>query len=165
MLLFSPRWLLLYPGAFLFLIGGAFFARLLGGPIVVGGIHFDLNTLDLAGFVVLFGYQMALLACFVRIFAYTRGFLPPNHILSRAFGFFTLEKGLLAGLALILAGLALIGVTLADWAARGFGDLDPLANTRPVIAGRTIVSLGLQTFLFSLVFSYLGLDEKPAKQK
>jgi hypothetical protein len=64
---------------------------------------------------------------------------------------------------MILAGLALIGVTLADWAARGFGDLDPLANTRPVIAGRTVISLGLQTLLFSLVFSYLGLDEKPAK--
>jgi len=163
MLLFSPRWLLLYPGALLFAVGAAFFTRLLFGPITVGKIHFDLNTLDLAGFTVLFGYQMMLLACFVRIFAYTRGFLPPNHILSRAFGFFTLEKGLLGGLALILAGLALIGVTLADWAARGFGDLDPLANTRPVIAGRTIVSLGLQTFLFSLVFSYLGLDEKPAR--
>jgi glycosyltransferase involved in cell wall biosynthesis len=163
MLLFSPRWLLAYPGAFLFLVGSAFFARLLAAPIVVGGIHFDLNTLDLSGFVVLFGYQMVLLACFVRIFAYTRGFLPPNHVLSRAFGFFTLEKGLLAGLAMILAGLALIGVTLADWAARGFGDLDPLANTRPVIAGRTVISLGLQTLLFSLVFSYLGLDEKPAK--
>jgi glycosyltransferase involved in cell wall biosynthesis len=164
MLLFSPRWLLLYPGAFLFLLGSALFGRLLLGPITVGGIHFDLNSLDLAGFVVLFGYQMVLLACFVRIFSYTRGFLPPNHILSRAFGFFTLEKGLLGGLALIVCGLALIGVTLADWAARGFGDLDPLANTRPVIAGRTVVSLGLQTFLFSLVFSYLGLDEKPAKR-
>jgi glycosyltransferase involved in cell wall biosynthesis len=164
MLLFSPRWLLLYPGAFLFLLGSALFGRLLLGPITVGGIHFDLNSLDLAGFVVLFGYQMVLLACFVRIFSYTRGFLPPNHILSRAFGFFTLEKGLLGGLALIVCGLALIGVTLADWAARGFGDLDPLANTRPVIAGRTAVSLGLQTFLFSLVFSYLGLDEKPAKR-
>jgi len=164
MLLFSPRWLLLYPGAFLFLLGSALFGRLLLGPITVGGIHFDLNSLDLAGFVVLFGYQMVLLACFVRIFAYTHGFLPPNHILSRAFGFFTLEKGLLGGLALIVCGLALIGVTLADWAARGFGDLDPLANTRPVIAGRTIISLGLQTFLFSLVFSYLGLDEKPAKK-
>jgi len=164
MLLFSPRWLLLYPGAFLFLLGSALFGRLLLGPITVGGIHFDLNSLDLSGFVVLFGYQMVLLACFVRIFAYTHGFLPPNHILSRAFGFFTLEKGLLGGLALIVCGLALIGVTLADWAARGFGDLDPLANTRPVIAGRTIISLGLQTFLFSLVFSYLGLDEKPAKK-
>ncbi len=163
MLLFSPRWLLLYPGIFLFAFSSVVFARLLTGPITLAGIRFDLNSLDIAGIALLFGYQMILLACFVRIFAYTRGFLPPNHILSRAFGFFTLEKGLLFGLAITLVGIALIGITLADWAARGFGDLDPLANTRPVIAGRTLISIGLQTFIFSLVFSYLGLDEKPAK--
>jgi len=163
MLLFSPRWLLLYPGIFLFALSAGVFARLLAGPITLAGVRFDLNSLDISGITLLFGYQMILLACFVRIFAYTRGFLPPNHILSRAFGFFTLEKGLLSGLAITLAGIALIGITLADWAARGFGDLDPLANTRPVIAGRTLISIGLQTFIFSLVFSYLGLDEKPAK--
>jgi glycosyltransferase involved in cell wall biosynthesis len=164
MLLFSPRWLLLYPGIFLFLLGAVIFVRLMFAPITLGGIQFDLNTLDISGFVVLFGYQMILLACFVRIFAYTRGFLPPNHFLSNAFGFFTLEKGLLAGLAAMLGGIALIGITLADWASSGFGNLDPLASTRPVIAGRTLISIGLQTFLFSLVFSYLGLDEKPAKK-
>jgi glycosyltransferase involved in cell wall biosynthesis len=164
MLLFSPRWLLLYPGVLLFLLGAVFFVRLMFAPITLGGIHFDLNTLDISGFVVLFGYQMILLACFVRIFAYTRGFLPPNHFLSHAFGFFTLEKGLLAGLAAMLGGIALIGITLADWASSGFGNLDPLASTRPVIAGRTLISIGLQTLLFSLVFSYLGLDEKPAKK-
>jgi hypothetical protein len=163
MLLFSPRWLLLYPGIFLFALSAGVFTRLLAGPITLAGVRFDLNSLDISGITLLFGYQMILLACFVRIFAYTRGFLPPNHILSRAFGFFTLEKGLLSGLAITLAGIALIGITLADWAARGFGDLDPLANTRPVIAGRTLISIGLQTFIFSLVFSYLGLDEKPAK--
>ena len=165
MLLFSPRWLLLYPGIFLFALSAGVFARLLAGPITLAGIRFDLNSLDISGITLLFGYQMILLACFVRIFAYTRGFLPPNHILSRAFGFFTLEKGLLSGLAITLAGIALIGITLADWAARGFGDLDPLANTRPVIAGRTLISIGLQTFIFSLVFSYLGIDEKPAKSE
>jgi glycosyltransferase involved in cell wall biosynthesis len=164
MLLFSPRWLLLYPGVLLFLLGAVFFVRLMFAPITLGGIHFDLNTLDISGFVVLFGYQMILLACFVRIFAYTRGFLPPNHFLSHAFGFFTLEKGLLAVLAAMLGGIALIGITLADWASSGFGNLDPLASTRPVIAGRTLISIGLQTLLFSLVFSYLGLDEKPAKK-
>lgn len=163
MLLFSPRWLLLYPGIFLFALSSVVFARLLAGPITLAGIRFDLNSLDVFGITLLFGYQMILLACFVRIFAYTRGFLPPNHILSKAFGFFTLEKGLVCGLAITLAGIALIGITLADWAARGFGDLDPLANTRPVIAGRTLISIGLQTFIFSLVFSYLGIDEKPAK--
>jgi glycosyltransferase involved in cell wall biosynthesis len=165
MLLFSPRWLLLYPGIFLFALSAGVFARLLAGPIKLAGVRFDLNSLDISGITLLFGYQMILLACFVRIFSYTRGFLPPNHILSRAFGFFTLEKGLVGSLAITLAGIALIGITLADWAARGFGDLDPLANTRPVIAGRTLISIGLQTFIFSLVFSYLGLDEKPAKSE
>lgn len=165
MLLFSPRWLLLYPGIFLFALSAGVFARLLAGPITLAGVRFDLNSLDISGITLLFGYQMILLACFIRIFAFTRGFLPPNHFLSKAFRFFTLEKGLLAGLAITLAGIALIGITLADWAARGFGDLDPLANTRPVIAGRTLISIGLQTFIFSLVFSYLGIDEKPAKSE
>lgn len=165
MLLFSPRWLLLYPGLLMLLAGGGFFSRLMIGPIAVKGVNFDLNTLEIASLLVQFGYQMVLLAGFVRIFAYTRGFLPPNHILSRAFSFFTLEKGLLSGLAILLAGLGLISLTLLDWATAGFGNLDPLANTRPVIAGRTLVSLGLQTLIFSLVFSYLGIDEKPSKRK
>ena len=165
MLLFSPRWLLLYPGLLLLLTGGVFFARLMIGPIAVKGVNFDLNTLEMASLLVQFGYQMVLLAGFVRIFAYTRGFLPPNHILSNAFSFFTLEKGLLTGLAILFAGFGLISLTLLDWATAGFGNLDPLANTRPVIAGRTLVSLGLQTLIFSLVFSYLGIDEKPSKRR
>ena len=162
MLLFSPRWLLLYPGLVLLAATSVLFVRLIAGPLRLGGVSFDLNSLDIVGMGLLLGYQMVLLACFVRIFAYTRGFLPPNHILSRAFGFFTLEKGLIAGLLVVCAGLGLIGTTLYGWAMSGFGDLDPLANTRTVIAGRTLVSIGLQTLLFSLVFSYLGIDQKPA---
>jgi glycosyltransferase involved in cell wall biosynthesis len=165
MLLFSPRWLLLYPGLAMLLAGSVIFAQLMIGPIVISGISFDLNTLELSSLLIQFGYQMVLLAGFVRIFAYTRGFLPPNHILSRAFSFFTLEKGLLTGLAVFIVGIGLIGVTLIHWATSGFGNLDPLANTRPVIAGRTLVSLGLQTLIFSLVFSYLGIDEKPSQKK
>ena len=165
MLLFSPRWLLLYPGLVMLIIGAGFFARLMVGPITLQGVNFDLNTLEIASLLVQFGYQMVLLAGFVRIFAYTRGFLPPNHILSKAFSFFTLEKGLLSGLAILLAGFGLISLTLLDWATAGFGNLDPLANTRPVIAGRTLVSLGLQTLIFSLVFSYLGIDEKPSQKR
>ena len=165
MLLFSPRWLLLYPGLVMLVTGAGFFARLMLGPITLQGVNFDLNTLEMASLLVQFGYQMVLLAGFVRIFAYTRGFLPHNHILSKAFSFFNLEKGLLAGLAILLVGFGLISLTLLDWATAGFGNLDPLANTRPVIAGRTLVSLGLQTLIFSLVFSYLGIDEKPSKRR
>jgi glycosyltransferase involved in cell wall biosynthesis len=162
MLLFSPRWLLLYPGIFLLIVGGGFFARLLFGPIVLGGISFDLNTLEIAGLVFLLGWQMILFGAFARIFAFTRGLLPANHVLSKAFSFFTLEKGLLAGGAVLLAGIVILVAATLGWAARGFGDLDPLVNTRIVIAGRTLAAFGAQTVLFSLIFSYLGLDDPRA---
>lgn len=165
MLLFSPRWLLIYPGIFSLLLGGACFLRLLAGPLEIRGINFDLNTLEVAGLVLLFGYQMILFGIFARIFAYTRGLLPAQHALSRAFGFFTLEKGLVGGGLLTLAGIGIIIHSLVGWASTGFGDLDPHQATRTVIAGRTLVSIGLQTILFSLIFSYLGIDDVSAKNK
>ncbi len=162
MLLFSPRWLLIYPGVAAFAVGSGLFLRLLFGPIRVSDINFDLNSLEVAGLVLLFGYQMILFGCFARIFAFTRGFLPPNHVLSRAFGFFTLEKGLIGGGLVTLVGLGILLGAVLGWANSGFGNLDPLKTTRTVIAGRTLASIGLQTVLFSLIFSYLGVDDKSA---
>jgi glycosyltransferase involved in cell wall biosynthesis len=161
MLLFSPKWLLLYPGILTLLAGGAAFLRLLAGPVVLGGINFDLNTLEVAGLVFLFGYQMILFACFARIYAFTHGLLPPSRELTRAFKVFTLEKGLIGGGLLLLAGFGVIAWVLMGWAAKGYGDLDPQDATRTVIAGRTLASIGFQTVLFSLIFSYLGLNERP----
>ena len=161
MLLFSPKWLLLYPGILTLLLGGVAFLRLLAGPVMVDGVKFDLNTMEVAGLIFLFGYQMILFACFARIYGFTHGLLPPSHELTRAFKVFTLEKGLLGGGALLLAGLGLIATVLFGWAAKGYGDLNPHDATRMVIAGRTLASLGIQTVLFSLIFSYLGLNERP----
>lgn len=163
MLLFSPRWLLLYPGILLIMVSSALFLRLLAGPLQIGKISFDLNTLDVTSLALIFGYQMVLLACFVRIFAYTRGFLPRQHWLEKAFHYFTLERGILAGASALLAGLAIIGMTLWSWARADFGDLAPEIQTRWVMAGRTLAALGAQTLLFSFIFSYLGLEQSETK--
>ncbi len=161
MLLFSPKWLLLYPGILTLLVGGVAFLRLLAGPVIVGGVNFDLNTLEVAGLVFLFGYQMILFACFARIYAFTHGLLPPSGGLTKAFKVFTLEKGLIGGGLVLIAGFVVIASVLLGWASRGYGDLDPQDATRTVIAGRTLASIGFQTILFSLIFSYLGLNERP----
>jgi hypothetical protein len=84
-------------------------------------------------------------------------------MLSRLFEYFTLEKGLVVSLLLALTGIGIVSITLQEWISGGFGELNPLTNTRFVIAGRTFILLGLQTLLFSLVFSYLGLDEKKSQ--
>jgi glycosyltransferase involved in cell wall biosynthesis len=162
MLLFSPRWLLFYPGLFLLLIGGSFFLRLLDGPLRIGGICFDLNTLEVASLVMLLGYQMMLFAVFARIFCVTRNLLPAKPWLTRMFDFITLEKGLISGGLVTLAGLGVILYAAFGWASTGFGNLDPFRVTRTVIGGRSLISFGLQTILFSLIFSYLGMDDTTA---
>jgi hypothetical protein len=163
MFLFSPRWLLFYPGLFLLLIGGSLFLRLLAGPITVGGVCFDLNTLEVASLVMLLGYQMMLFAVFARIFCFTRNLLPAKPWLTRIFDFITLEKGLISGGLITLAGIGVILYAAFGWASTGFGNLDPFQATRTVIAGRSLISFGLQTILFSLIFSYLGMDDAPSR--
>jgi len=162
LLLFSPRWLFLYPGMLFTLVGGAFFLRLwLGGPLDIGPVRLGVHTLEMAGLVLGTGWQMILFACFVRIFAHTQGFLPANKTLRKAFAVFNMERGLLSGLAVLLGGIGLLFASTVGWALTGFGNLDPAVTIRNVIAGHTFAALGIQILLFSLVFSYLGMNDDP----
>ena len=61
MLLFSPRWLFLVPGLTLALVSLAAFLRLMAGPVRLGGVTFDVNTLILASAGLVAGVQTVLL--------------------------------------------------------------------------------------------------------
>src|SRR5262249_25578001 len=56
-LLYSPRWLFLYPGIALMLIGAIVGAWLLPGPQRVGNVVFDVHTLLYAAIAMLLGFQ------------------------------------------------------------------------------------------------------------
>ncbi len=62
MLLFSPRWLFLYPGLVLLVVGAGLSALLIAGPLHVFGVRLDIHTLLVAGFLCLLGYQLVLFA-------------------------------------------------------------------------------------------------------
>jgi hypothetical protein len=57
MLLFSPRWLFLYPGLLLMLVGTLLSSWLLLGPRYVGRLGFDLNTLLYSAVMIVLGYR------------------------------------------------------------------------------------------------------------
>src|SRR5207249_9932241 len=69
MLLFSPRWLFLYPGIALFGLGLVVGAILETGPKQVGAVQLDIHTLLLASFACLIGYQLIVFAVFTKVFA------------------------------------------------------------------------------------------------
>ena len=70
---------------------------------------------------------------------------------------FTLERGVIAGIAVALTGLTLIGATVWKWAGVHFGPLDQAQTLRPMIGGATLVALGVQTVLMSFVYSMMGI--------
>jgi len=157
MLLFSPRWLFLIPGAFLFLLGAIVFALLLGGPRYIGSIGFDIHTMHVAGFASLLGYQLIVFAIFTKIFAITEGLHPPNALLERLYRYCTLEVGVVCGAVTTLIGLGILTAAAWSWRSAGFGGLDPMLTMRQVIPAVLLMTLGTETIFVSFFLSVLGI--------
>jgi glycosyltransferase involved in cell wall biosynthesis len=158
MLLFSPRWLFLYPGLVLFAVGVLTSALLLPGPLRVLGLNLDIHTLLVAGFLALLGYQLVLFAIFTKIFAIRAGFHPSYPPLDRLGRYVTLEVGLGAGALMALVGVVALVVAVASWSAVGFGTLNPSLTMREVIPAVVLLALGTQTIFASFFISILFID-------
>jgi glycosyltransferase involved in cell wall biosynthesis len=160
MLLFSPRWLFLYPGIALFGLGLVVGAILETGPKQVGAVQLDIHTLLLAGFACLIGYQLIVFAVFTKVFAMEQGFHPPNPAYRAMFRYVKLETGLLLGALTVLAGLVGLVAAVVSWSAVDFGSLDPRLTMREVIPAAVLLTLGVQTVFASFFLSILGLESE-----
>jgi len=158
MLLFSPRWLFLYPGLALLVGGLVVSALLVVGPLRIGGVRLDINTLLVAGFVALLGYQLVLFAVFTKMFAIREGFHPPHPVLQALLRYITLEVGLLAGALMALGGLVALVLAVASWQSVGFGNLNPSTTMREVIPAVVLLALGTQTIFASFFISILAIE-------
>jgi glycosyltransferase involved in cell wall biosynthesis len=159
LLMLSPRWLFLYPGALLILFGLAG-AAVAFPATVVNGIHFDVHTLLFAALAVLLGYQSILFAIFAKTFAISERLLPQTPRMNYLFKVLNLERGLLAGALCMAAGVALLLGAWHQWRAVHFGPLDYRRTMRWVIPGMTLTALGFQTILSSFFMSILGMRRK-----
>jgi hypothetical protein len=160
LLLYSPRWLFLIPGAILMVAGLLAGTWLLGGPRTIAGVTFDVHSLLYCAAVLIIGVQSTLFALFAKIFAVTEGLLPPDPTLDRLFRFVNLERGLIVGAGLTVAGLLTSAYAIGDWGAVYFGPVDPSRTMRMVIPGVTFLIIGFQLTLSSFFFSILGLARK-----
>ncbi|MBP7148130.1 MAG: glycosyltransferase family 2 protein [Acidobacteria bacterium] len=160
LLLYSPRWLFLYPGILLTLAGLAVGAWLVPGPRRVGSVTFDVHTLLYAALAVVLGFQSICFAFFTKIFAITEGLLPEDPRLNRLFRYVTLETGLVVGAALILAGLAGSLFAVSEWGRGAFGPLEPTHTLRLAVPAFTALAVGVQIVFASFFLSVLGLRRR-----
>jgi glycosyltransferase involved in cell wall biosynthesis len=160
LLLYSPRWLFLYPGVVLFLVGLVLGGVLLAGPIQIGEHALDVSALVYAMAAVLIGFQAILFAAFSRAFVANEGLMPPSPGMQRAFKVLNLERGLIIGLLLLIVGVGLAIYGFIIWGSSDFGALDARDAIRLAVPAATLSVLGFETVMGSFFLSVLGLSRR-----
>ncbi|MEM9903641.1 MAG: glycosyltransferase family 2 protein [Cyanobacteria bacterium P01_D01_bin.44] len=155
-LLYSPRWLFLYPGLFLMGIGFVGVSLL---SFRRWGI-FDIHTLLFLATSLIIGSQAIMFSILTKYFAINAKLLPYNPWFEEKIRYFTLERGAISGLFLVLAGVAGSFYAFGIWQANAFGGLDPFRIMRIAIPSITSLIIGFQVIIGSFFLSVLALKRK-----
>ena len=155
LLVHSPTYLFLLPGALLFLAGALILLTVLARVNVLGR-QWDLHAMIAGSMLAIVGTQVLALGLCARAYGV--------YILGEVDDWFNkwrrrlkLEHGLLAGAAILVAGLSLGGVIVGKWIQRGGG---ALSEERLVLLAATLVIVGMQVFFSSFLLSILGLRRR-----
>ncbi len=155
LMVYSPKWLYLYPGMILIFLGLLLSIFLLCATQNIGGIRFDIQTLLYTALLIIIGFQFIAFYFLSIIYANTRGILPPRQAISRITQHFNLEKGLIFGGGCIIGGLLLFAIAFMNWQAVNFGPLDPSVAFRWSIPSCTLLVLGIQMVMYSFFWHIL----------
>jgi len=152
MLVYSPSYLFQLPGLLLAVIGAVLVVLLARGPRELFGHQWDFHVLLFGALAVILGYNLVLFDVLAKTFSMGAGLAKPNRWLRWLTGFFSLEKGLVAGAILFLVGLAIETKIALDWARGGYGQL---MAVRGIVIGMTAMVLGTQTAFGAFLVSLL----------
>jgi glycosyltransferase involved in cell wall biosynthesis len=155
MLLLSPTHLFLVPGLAALALGAAGLVVLLPGPVSAFGLSFDYHFMFVASALAVLGVQLVVLGFAAKSYARKEQLDRGDRWLGLLDRWFTLERGLLLGLAVMAAGAGVNAWILASWLAEGRG---ALFAVRPALVGLTGLVAGAQ-LVFGSFFISVVRDE------
>jgi glycosyltransferase involved in cell wall biosynthesis len=155
LLVHSPNWLFIVPGALMAALGSLVALTVLL-QLEVLGREWDLHTMVAGALLMIVGTQvLALGLCAHAYGTYFIGEKDPWFDRMRAR--FKLEHGLLLGGVIALAGVVVAAVIAVLWVDRGFGEL---SEERLAVLAATLIIVGIQIFFSSFLLSILGLRRR-----
>ncbi len=157
MLMYSPTGLFLVPGLVLLALGILLLAALYPGPLRIGGVELDVHTMILGSLLTMLGVQVITTGLFAKVHSYERHFDREDPLLRGLARQFNLERGLVLGLIVFVAGFALDLAVAVRWIGSGFGPLHMEESLRPAILGSTLLMVGAQILFSSFFLSMLAV--------
>jgi glycosyltransferase involved in cell wall biosynthesis len=155
LLVHSPNYLFILPGAMMALIG-ALIELVVIAHLGVFGRQWDIHALIAGALLAVVGSQV--LALGICAHAYGTYFMGErDRWFDRMRARYRLEHGLLIGGVVVLAGVVIGAWIVIEWINRGFGGLsyDNLA-----VLAATLIIIGVQIFFSSFLVSILGLRRR-----
>jgi hypothetical protein len=159
LLAFSPRWLFLYPALTLITVGLVGLIGLAPGPITIGDVSLDIQTMVGAATLLIIGLQMVALALVSRAYAARLGLLPRSPRLETLLDRFTLEWGVIVGILMGVAGLLAFVVATVRWQRTGFGQL-AIETMRLPLFGMVLLVAGAQVIGSSFMLSLTRIGDQ-----
>ena len=158
LLLHSPRWLFIYPGAVLLVLGLAGSARLAAGEVdITPTIQLDVHSLIVACFAVVIGVQLMMFGALARRYQTLEGVLPPTARFQKFLMGMNLESILQVALVIFLAGAAGTAWAVASWAGTGFGAIQYHGLMRVLVMSLTGVAVAIQLAAAGFLASVFAL--------
>jgi glycosyltransferase involved in cell wall biosynthesis len=155
LLVHSPTHLFMIPGAILFVLGAIVSITVLAQVDVLGR-GWNLHAMVAGSLLLIVGTQVISLGLCAH--AYGTYFMSEKDPwFDRMRARFRLEHGLMAGGAVLVAGLVIAAAIVIQWIDRGFG---ALSEERLAIMAAALIIIGLQIFFSSFLLSILGLRRR-----
>ena len=156
LLVFAPRWLFIYPGLALLMLGLAAFAALLPGDLTIGHVRFGVHTLLFASSAILIASQLMSFGILANLFGSREKYWPVSPRMAAIRRWLSIDNGCIGGGGMMAVGLVGALGALASWAGAGFSDMDPETLMRISIPSIVLAAVGLQLILTSFLIELLS---------
>ncbi len=157
----SPRWLFIYPGIALMLLGICIAVLLFPGPVrIAAGISLDVHTFLVGAIAILIGVQTLTCGLIAQRFAIRYRLLPESGQRYRLLSHLTFERGLLAAISVIGLGMAGLIWALWTWASVDFGPLAHPIVLRVLIISLTGIAIGIQLGFTVFLAGIMGIPNR-----
>jgi hypothetical protein len=160
LLIYAPKFLFLYPGLALALIGLAGVLGLVGGDVRIGGVEFGVHTMIFAAMAVLMGSQLIGLSVMAQRYGAIAGMWPETGMMRRVRNWFSVERACILGGLMLTGGIVGAATATGIWASSGFGNLNPAELMRLTIPSMLLACIGLQTAVTAF---FIGLLDQPGR--
>jgi glycosyltransferase involved in cell wall biosynthesis len=144
LLMYSPRWLFIYPGLVLLGLGILGTAILLPGVFYIGSIGIGIHTFVVSCFATLLGLQSITFGVIARRYGAKTGFLPASSRFGPLLRSWTLERVLIVAICMFVLGFGALVGCISAWAWTGFGPLNYSILLRVLLLSLTAIAAAVQ---------------------